>query len=198
MKQKLSFNLSKSFLTLALIMCVTAISSFAQTTTTIFCTGAAASFNSGSVNSTGTKNDGNMVTINTSTNRGWAKFNLSTLPAAATITSANIIFSTITGTALSGATNNIYGFVGNPSSIAGATLYTNCGTGTSFNASTWAYTTSPTVNTKALNATGIAFLQTNLASTQVCLGFVRGSSNAYFIGGYGSVSANQPQFRRIP
>src|ERR1700752_1206123 len=105
----------------------------AQTTVTVTCTGSTGSYNSGSVNSAGTKNDGNMVTINSTTNRGWAKFDLSSLPASAVIMSANCVFTTYTSTT-SSATNNLYGFVGDPASIAGATLYTDCASGTSFNA----------------------------------------------------------------
>lgn len=46
----------------------------AQVVTTI--TPANSSLISGSVNAAGTKNDGNMITINSTVNRGWCVFNL--------------------------------------------------------------------------------------------------------------------------
>ena len=160
----------------------------AQTTVTITATGSAGSFNTGSVNSAGTKNDGNMVTINSGANAGWAKFDLSTLPAGAVIMSANCVFTTYSSTS-SSATNNLRGFIGDPAAIAGATLYTNCTTGTSINAATW---TANATNTNPLNATGISFLQTNITSNQLCVGYQRGSTNTYNIYGYPGTAGQQP------
>lgn len=161
----------------------------AQTTVTVTATGAAGSYNTGSVNSAGTKNDGNMTTINSSSNAGWAMFDLSTIPAGAIVMSANCIFTTYSSTS-SSATNNLYGFVGTPSSMAGTALYTSCTSGTSLNASTW---TANATLTKALNATGLTFLQTNIPASNVCIGFARGSTNTYNIYGYPGAAGQQPQ-----
>lgn len=144
------------------------------------------SFYTGSVNATGVKNDGNMSTINSTANRGWARYDLSFLPAGATIISANVIFTTYAST-LSGANNPIYGFTGDPASMAGTALYAACGSGTAFNSSSW---TATGLNTKAFNATGITFLQNNLGNF-VNIGFVRGSTNTYNIYGYPGRGANQ-------
>ena len=162
----------------------------AQTTVTITATGAAGSFNTGSVNSLGTKNDGNMISINTSTagNAGWAKFNLTSLPAGAIVTAATCVFTTYTTTS-SGATNNLYGFIGDPAVITGTVLYTNCNTGTSLNASTW---TANAINTKTLNATGVNFVGSNVSSNQLCIGYSRGSTNNYNIYGYPGTTGSQP------
>jgi hypothetical protein len=178
---------------LRLMTCVCAITMLgftasAQTTVTIYATGAAGSYNTGSVNSAGTKNDGNMITINSSTNRGWAKFDLSSIPAGALIVSANAVFTTYTSTA-SGAINNLYGFLGDPFSMSGTALYTACGSGTSFAAGTW---TANATNTFALNATGTTFLQNNFGGL-VDIGYVRGSTNTYNIYGYPGTTAQQPQ-----
>ena len=156
----------------------------AQTTVTITCTGSAGSFNSGSVNSTGTKNDGNMVTINSSANRGWAHYDLTSIPLGATVTGVTANFTTFTSTS-STATNNLFGFTGDPATIAGATLYTNCGSGTSFNATSW---TANALQTKAFNAAGIAFIQANIGTNNANIGYVRGSTNTYNIYGYNGVT----------
>lgn len=165
-------------------------SSLAQTNVTIYATGAANSFKTGSVNSGGTKNDGHMVTINSGANRGWAVFDLSTLPAGAVISAATVKFTTYTST-LSTANNNIYGFTGDPATMAGAALYTACGAGTTFNNTSW---TANALQTKVLAAAGLTFLNNSVGNANTCLSFVRGSTNTYNIYGYGApTTADQPQ-----
>src|SRR5690606_3530897 len=171
--------MKKIYLSLAILLLCASIN--AQTiTSTIYATGTTGSYKTGSVNSFGTKNDDNMVTINTSTNRGWAVFDLSSIPAASVITAATLTFTTYTST-LSTATNNIYGFTGDPATMAGATLYTSCASGSSFNASSW---TASGPQVKVLNAAGITFLNANVGNANSVIGFVRGSTNAYNIYGY--------------
>ena len=161
-----------------LLLVLWAAGTMAQTTVTITCTGAAGSYKSGSVSSAGTKNDGNMTTINSSSNRGWAQFDLSSL-AGATVTAVTANFTTYTSTS-STATNNLYGFLGDPATMAGATLYTSCGSGTSFNASSWA---ANAANSKVFTAAGITFVNTNVGGV-INIGYVRGSTNTYNIYGY--------------
>ena len=162
-----------------------------QTTVTVTATGATGSFNSGSVNSAGVKNDGDMINLNAAntatSNAGFAKFNLSSvsIPSNAVVSSVIAYFTTYSTTA-SGINNNLYGFIGNPAAITGTVLYTNCNTGTSLNASTWA---ANTVNNNTLNATGVAFINSNITSSLVCIGYSRASTNNYNIYGYGSATA---------
>ena len=160
----------------------------AQTTVTITATGTAGSFNTGSVNSAGVKNDGNMVTINSGANAGWAKFDMTSIPAGAVIMSANCLFTTYTTTS-SGALNNLYGFVGDPAVITGTALYTSCNSGATLNNTAW---TANAANTKTLNATGVTFVQNNITSNQLCIGFSRASTNTYNIYGYGGAVGQQP------
>ena len=160
----------------------------AQTTVTITATGTAGSFNTGSVNSAGVKNDGNMITINSGANAGWAKFDMTSIPAGAVVMSVNCAFTTYTSTT-SGALNNLYGFVGDPAVITGTALYTSCNTGTSLNNTAW---TVAATNTKTLNAAGITFVQNNVSSNQLCIGFSRASTNTYNIYGYGGAVGQQP------
>lgn len=172
----------------ALLLLMGSWRSQAQTTVTIQATGTTGSYNVGSVSSAGTKYDSNMVTINSGANRGFAKFNLSSIPAGAVISAASVTFVTYSSTS-SSAANNIYGFTGDPATIAGATLYTNCGAGTAFSSVAW---TANASNTLSLNAAGISFLTSNITSTQLCLGFVRGSTNTYNIAGYAGGNGATP------
>ena len=164
----------------------------AQTTVTINCTGAEGSFNSGYVNSTGAiKSDGNLIVDgnNTPLKRGWASFNLSSIPAGSIINSVTLKF-TVTSNNSSGNPNGIFGFSGIPSSTAGATLYTNAGSGTNFNNSSW---TQNTTNSLGFNAAGTAFISGALGGN-TNIGFVRGGGNSVFnINGYPAVAASQPQ-----
>jgi len=160
----------------------------AQTTVTITCTGSAGSFNSGSVSSSGTKNDGNMVNVNSGANRGWAHFNLTSIPAGSNVTSVTANFTTYSSTS-SVLGNNLYGFTGNPASIAGATLYANCASGSSFNNTSWS---ANAANSKAFNAAGEAFIAANCGTNNANIGYVRGSTNNYNIGGYPGSPAAPP------
>ncbi|MEO7311387.1 MAG: hypothetical protein ABIX01_13375 [Chitinophagaceae bacterium] len=171
-----------------IILFFTANYLLSQTTVTLDCTGTAGSFNSGSVSASGVKNDGEIIGLNNGGgNRGWASFDLSTIPAGSVITSATISFTTYNSTT-SSSLNDIYGFIGTPSSMPGTTLYASCGSGTSFNNNTWLANGS---NTKSLNASGLSFLQNNFGGS-VNLGFVRTSANTYTIYGYGNATALQP------
>lgn len=161
---------------------------FAQVTTTINATGTTGSFNTGSVSSSGTKNDGNITNITTSANRGWAVFDLSSIPNGSVINSANVIFTTFTSTT-SSATNTVRGITDDPLNTPGVTLFANIGTGVTLNSSSW---TANGVNTKAVTAAGITFLQ-NGVGDNVTIGFVRGSTNQYNLYGYPGTATQQPK-----
>ncbi len=162
----------------------------AQTTININTTGTTGSYITGSVNATGVKNDGDMTNLNSTLNRGWATFDLSSIPINALITDVKLKFTTTSASISSSITNFIYGFNGNPASMTGASLYIACGSGTALDASTWS---AGALNTKVLGAAGLSFIQTNIGQSQVNLSFVRGSSNIYHIYGYGAITSQQPQ-----
>ncbi len=158
-------------------------------TVTISASGTAGSLKTGSVSSTGTKSDDAMITINSGANRGWAAFDLSSIPSTAHVTAANIVFTTYTSTG-STAANNLYGFVGNPATMAGTTLYTNI-VGTALaTAASW---TANATNTKAMTTAGIAYLNNNRSNANFNVGYVRASMNNYNVYGYGASAANKPQ-----
>jgi len=181
---KKSFSLRLLFLLLMLSGLNTSV--FAQVTATFYCS--TGTNKTGSVNSAGTKNDGNMITINSSSNRGWASFDLSSIPPGSTVSAVTLKFTTYSSVS-SSATNNVYGFTGDPVTMTGSALYTACASGTSFNASSWS---ANALQTKVLNATGIAFVAANVGGT-LNIGFVRGSTNTYNIYGYPGTTAQQPQ-----
>jgi subtilisin-like proprotein convertase family protein len=169
---------------------------FAQSVT-ITCTGTAGSFNSGSTTQT-TKNDGNLINLNTTTSganigtRGWATFNLSTVPASAIITGASVDFVTYSSTASSSTANEVHGFSGDPASLTAVNLWNaigGLGTNVVANPSSWA---ANGTNTVTLNAAGVNYLRGSLASGKANLGFLRGSTNNYNISGYPATNGAAP------
>ncbi|MES2557874.1 MAG: GEVED domain-containing protein [Bacteroidota bacterium] len=164
------------------------LSSFGIAQTTVIITASSGTLLTGSVTPGGVTNDGNMVTINSGANRGWAYYDLSSIPYGAVVSAANVKYTTFSST-LSGAVNTITGFVGNPSLMSGATLYTTIGTGTTINSATWA-ANAPI--TGAVNAAGLTLIQNNCGAN-LTLGYVRGSTNTYNIYGYPGLAADQPQ-----
>jgi hypothetical protein len=158
-----------------------------QTTVTINSTGISNSYNTGSVSAAGIKNDGGIIDITSNINRGWARFDLSTIPSGAIVSSVNCKFTTYSSLS-SLVLNDLFGFSGDPSAITGTNLYNACGSGVSFNNSAWVENG---LNVAALNAAGISFIQNQIPSGNACIGFVRGSTNVYNI--YGYASAERPQ-----
>jgi hypothetical protein len=145
-------------------------------------------FASGYVKSTGVKYSGNLLVSLTSTyGRGWARFPLNSVPSNATITSANVRFYTYDGVS-SATSNTIKGFTGNPITMTGSTLYSTIDNGTSLNNSSWSMGTiqNPAQNTKSLS--NISFIQSQLSSGYLNLGFIRNVFNLYSI--YGSNNSN--------
>lgn len=163
----------------------TLITLFGQTTVTIYPT--ASSMNTGWVNSAGTKTSGDMqVSTSTSYGRGWAKFPLSSIPSNASITSVVLKFYTYGNTA--NTVNTIRGFIGNPVTMTGTTLYTTIGNGSVYNSSVWTNGTSsnPFLNTLSLSAN--AFIESQMATGYVNFGFDRGGASLYSIYGFANSS----------
>ena len=158
----------------------------AQTTVTI--TASSGPLLTGSVTPGGVTNDGNMVTINQTANRGWAYYDLSSIPYGAVVSSATVYYTTYSSIT-SGAINNVTAFVGNPSAMAGSALYNTIGSATIINSSTW---TADALNTGAVNAAGLTIIQNNCGAN-LTLGYVRGSTNTYNIYGYPGAPADQPK-----
>ena len=110
-----------------------------------------------------TKTSGTML-VNNGTNRGYAVFNLSSagIPAAATITSVKLVFKyTISGA--STPTDNIYGYVGDISSLSAAALYSGAITSNNLYNTSWG--TANTTRTMASTANADTFIQHNHTNT---------------------------------
>lgn len=186
------FKRLQTFQKLLLIIFIsTSFSSNAQTSTVLCANG---SFKSGAVTSTGTLTDGNIVASNGSgVPRGWAVFDLSSIPAGAQITAATLTFNKITVTGTGAPTNSITANAGDLSSLAagsqGSTLYTTIGNGTAINTAVWTNTAGS--KTLTMNAAGLTFL-TNNVNTTVTLGFMNSGNRVFTITGYNGAAADVP------
>ena len=175
-----------------LVLLGTALPGWGQTTVTINATGVTGGFQTGSVNAAGTKNDGNMIDITSSTNRGFAVFDLSNLPQGALVSSASLIFTTYTSTS-SSAVNTLTGYTfttaTDPATLAGATLYTQLGSASTLASGSW---TANAANTLTVNAAGRTLIG-NSATGKLVVGYIRASTNQYNIYGYPGTATQQPQ-----
>lgn len=147
----------------SLIACVLSFCASAQTTVNIYATGAAGSYTTG--NSTNSvRNDNNIVTTAAAPNqsRGYAVFDLASLPASAVITNVELHYNmaAVTGPAV-GSTWDTRGYVGDLSTITvPGTLYTTMGLAPSI----WT-TPYPTMAGNAFmasNAASVNFVSTNI------------------------------------
>jgi hypothetical protein len=170
-----------TFIILCLFFSFFGNSIHAQITTTITCTGTSGSFKSGAVNPSGTKFDGQITNLNVLDHRGWANFNLSSIPVGATILSASLTFTTYSSSS-STLWNTLYGFNGDPASMSGSALYAACIAGPVLDNSAW---NSNQVNSKTVSAAGIGLLQAQLGGT-INVSYVRtlSSASVYNIHGY--------------
>ena len=185
-----------TFLTAFLAVLFFSASVYAQTTVSIYSTGTTGSYHSGSVNVSGTKYDGNIDSVSFGAAapyfpqiRGWAEFDLSSLPAGATITNVNLYFTTYNGTTSSGASNPITGFLGDASTMTGLNLFNAIGSGTALASTIW---TANGLQTASLGTAGNTFIQTNIGST-VNVGFQRAGYLPYYIYGYPGSNADKPR-----
>ncbi len=145
-------------------------------------------------NNTGwTDNNGpkttDLITVNTGTEkRGYIKFPLSAIPAGVTITSS-VLKLTNSGSAASGATNEINALGNNdPVPTAAATLYNAIASGANYNTAAWANTG---LISLTLNATANTDIQTRIAAPgYLAVGLQRGGTAVYnFIGHSGGANA---------
>ena len=123
------------------------------------------------------------TTANDTCGRGYVKFDLSSLPSNALITKATVNYYNFMREATSSSTNNIYPLTYDPLTTAGATLYADCGDGTSLWSGLWGGT-APTWMNCTLNSDGLNFVSDQLANGWAGFGIVRGSTNLYRYSGY--------------
>lgn len=161
-----------------------------QLTTTLYPTNS--TMNTGYVQS-GVKYSGHLGVGNASPGftygRGWAKFPLTTIPSGSIITDVTIKFYSFGGT--SSTTNNwITGFIGDPVTLQGSSIYNLIGSGQTFSVQPWTIgsTSAPSLN--VITTTAISFVQSQLSAGYVNFGFMTstGSTNLNDIYGYNNSS----------
>jgi hypothetical protein len=117
-KNKIKFfndaNISLDMVIIVTLQTILSINIKALITVNIVCT--PGTFKSESVNSTGLKNDRDLVGLSSTSNRGWATYDLSAIPSGVCILSVTANFTTYLSSG--SGTNNIYEFLGNPADSA--------------------------------------------------------------------------------
>jgi Secretion system C-terminal sorting domain len=167
----------KKIIYLALFCCLS-VAGFGQTTVTLYATGAAASYTCGHDNSGTTRVDGSPTFRATaSAIRGYAVFDLSTIPAGAIIQSVTLGYN-VTATSGAAGTCNTYGYAGDLSTVtAVGTLYTDMVGGTLIN--TTYYGTTLGNQTLATNTATQTFVSGHIG-TKVSICFtISGGTRAY-------------------
>src|SRR4028118_220454 len=145
----------------------------------------------GTVTGSGTQTANSLSGITTATpQRGWFKFDLSAL-SGATISSANLVYTTASTTINSGSTfNELNALSVDPTSLSGTTLYNQLAAGvtntTNLFTGAWSGTHPLTLQTNGPNggstttATALLTYLTNQVSAgYAAFGLVRGSTNVY-------------------
>lgn len=168
------------------LFCCISFAAFAQTTVTIYSTGAAGSYTTGNATTAGggVRNDGNIVSTTSgfATVRGYAVFDLSSIPAGATVTSVVIGFN-VSAYGGFGAPSgwDTYGYAGDLSLvIVPATLFADMIAGTSLSTATYGVATGN--QTLASTAASTTFIQSN-AGSKISICWTGGANRLYTITG---------------
>lgn len=142
---------------------------------------------SGSTTTT-TKTAGDLDNIGDVASRGFIKFDMSSLPSNAVITSASLQYYNYACVGLSGVINGIYALSNDPVTTSAATLYTDCGDAAPISNSlanlAWVSSFPVSYNTSISNV-GITYLNSRIG-TNAGIGIARGTggSNTYSFRGY--------------
>ena len=156
----------------------------AQITVNVFATGATGSFTCGH-SSTAARTDGSVTFRSTSPSgtdfRGYAVFDLSSIPTTAIVSSV-VIGYTINTHSGAGSTTNTYGYAGDLSTVTvPATLYANMVAGTLINTTNWGATTGNF--TLPSNAGTVGFVQGQLGNKiSICFTEAGGTNIFWFSG----------------
>ncbi|MGZ4157427.1 MAG: hypothetical protein ACXVED_09775, partial [Bacteroidia bacterium] len=149
---------------------------------------------SGKVTSGDVLTNGDETNICSTCDRGYLKFDLSSIPGGATITSATLSLVAIAPSTSSGSPANKITSTTLDAATAGAGFYAAIGSAPSAFTGSWAFGSLPNTFNMTINASGITNLNTALGTGQITYGVVRGSLNVYTFGGYNNVTTtNQPQ-----
>ena len=149
---------------------------------------------SGKVNSANVLTNGDITNIASTADRGYVKFDLTSIPVGAVITSARLELGAISPSTSSPSTANKITTTTLDAATAGAGFFAALNTATAAFTGSFAFTTLPNTFNLILNAAGITALNTALGAGQITYGVIRGSTNIYTFAGYTITTfANQPQ-----
>jgi hypothetical protein len=148
---------------------------------------------SGKVTNANVKTDGGISNICSSCDRGYVKFDLSSIPYGAVITSATLKLSAIVPSVNSGVTNTITSTTLD-AATPGAGFYTALGSATSAFSGNWSFSSLPNTFSLAINTAGITALSNRVYAGNITYGIIRGSTNVYHFAGYNDATVSlQPQ-----
>ena len=126
---------------------------------------------------------GGTITVSNGTNRGYAVFDLagSGIPAAATITNVNLVFSYTISGASGSVTQKVFGYSGDISALSASSLYTAAVTPNTLYTAGWG--TSATTITMNSTAAADTFVRNNLTNNVSLTWVETGSTYIYTIAG---------------
>ena len=149
---------------------------------------------SGKVTSLDAKTNGDLTNICSSCDRGYVKYDLSSIPAGAIISAVSMKITAITGSLSSASTANKVTTTSLDAATATTGFYNATNSANTAWTGSWSFTVLPTTFTLPFTATGVSDIQNRLSSGNVTYGVIRGSTNVYNFAGYNNgTTANQPQ-----
>ena len=186
-------------LALLFALCIFSRSSFSQTNLDLYATGAGGSYTTGSATAS-TRTDGDILVTSTTEN-GYAVFDLSSIPAGSVITASSLLFYVSAYTAGVAGPCNTYGYPGDLSTVTvPGTLFSDITSGSLLYSATppafGSYGTGgyDSIYADTAGAPIIAFVQANIGN-KVSIGFTGGGTNVYTITGEGATPGFAPILR---
>ena len=186
-------------LALLFALCIFSRSSFSQTNIDLYATGAGGSYTTGSATAS-TRTDGDILVTSTTEN-GYAVFDLSSIPAGSVITASSLLFYVSAYTAGVAGPCNTYGYPGDLSTVTvPGTLFSDITSGSLLYSATppafGSYGTGgyDSIYADTAGAPIIAFVQANIGN-KVSIGFSGGGTNVYTITGEGATPGFAPILR---
>ncbi len=186
--------MNKLLLYFAAMLCFT-VGVNAQVTTTFNATGTTGSFNTGSVDANGVKNDGSIAGLTTTSPqvRGFAVFDLSSIPPGSAVSAVSLEYTVESAPSISTGINTmkVFSFTSstNPATATGLSLYNTIGSATTAVMAAWpggtmtnAFSSAAAIDTVAAAAGG-----------KVVIGWIRSSTFVYSFYGYPGTAAQQPK-----
>ena len=149
---------------------------------------------SGKVTSADVLTSGDQTNICSVCDRGYVKFDLTSIPVGASITSATLNLVAIAPSASAPSTLNRITSTTLDAATAGAGFYAAISSATNVSSGSWSFVALPTTFPMVINSAGITALNTAVGTGQITYGVLRASAPVYTFGGYNNATtANRPQ-----